>query len=179
MTISQEGLKDFIELLQDLGHSKKIPPSPEFGICYFLNYADSNLRGLAKHLMTEWPKYSGNDRYPVPHPTETSLRAFMYTPNLWIGEYGDLRRELCLFLVVELTKHVVVPTTALDIIRKAMEIAQDAPELNLSNYDESQVVAINTALIDVYCLLGDFLADLPEEGLKNNLPKDVKGAVAP
>lgn len=42
-----------------------------------------------------WEKFSGNAHYPVPSTVGADpFLAFHLTDNKWIGEYGNLRREL-------------------------------------------------------------------------------------
>ena len=37
--------------------------------------------------------------------------------------------------------------------RDAFEVASEAPELNMGNYDHDQVRALNNAMIEIYCIL--------------------------
>lgn len=64
-------------------------------------------------ITESWPEYSGSMCYPVPDLAETNPAkakyaakfVYKYTSNLW-GDtpYGDLRREYCTYLAVELIK---------------------------------------------------------------------------
>lgn len=63
----------------------------ENGICFGLNGA---IRDEFKALCKQWPKYSGDPEFPVPFPSGTPREGYIGTPNLWAGEYGELRREL-------------------------------------------------------------------------------------
>jgi hypothetical protein len=52
--------------------------------------------------MQKWPNYSDNWEYAVPHPTLKPDEAYN-TVELWADdEYGDNRRELCLWLADQL-----------------------------------------------------------------------------
>ena len=64
--------------------------------------------GTLTKLMITWPKFSGNECYPVPSPDleEGSQQVYMRTHDEWSGEYGALRYELLDFLIDELTKVV-------------------------------------------------------------------------
>jgi len=52
-----------------------------------------------KHLSPLWTRYSGHPLFPVPHPTITNP-SIAYSSILKWGDnqYGNSRRELCLFL---------------------------------------------------------------------------------
>lgn len=52
-------------------------------------------------VMQQWPKYSGDMKYPVPSTEDLLGPRHMYinSKNLWTGEYGDLRKELLDFLI--------------------------------------------------------------------------------
>ena len=62
---------------------------------------------MLKRLSRTWPKFSGHAYYPVPAPRgehlgltrrEAAQEIYENTPNVWIGEYGDLRREFCRYM---------------------------------------------------------------------------------
>lgn len=92
----------------------------EHGICDNLKESDQYIPvsidgdlielwwGTLTKLMTTWPKFSGNECYPVPSPDpeEGSQQVYMRTHDEWSGEYGELRYELLDFLIEELTKKV-------------------------------------------------------------------------
>lgn len=51
-------------------------------------------------IVKTWPKWSGNPYFPVPHPTKGPHVAFNRgLENIWIGEYGQNRKELLDFLI--------------------------------------------------------------------------------
>ena len=66
------------------------------GICFGMS---AELRGEFLEACKAWPKHSGNPEFPVPHPNEGPRSAYIGTPNLWEGQYGDNRRELLAWLL--------------------------------------------------------------------------------
>lgn len=50
---------------------------------------------------------------------------------------------------------------AADLLTQLFAIAEAAPELNMSNYDESQVSEINDAMVKIYLLLKAAIAPVP------------------
>lgn len=102
------------------------PKDETMGIChnidlagYMFGYSTTELEmvnNVFKDLAEQWPKYSGYESYPVPstNPDIGPGRCFYETRNLWIGPYGDLRRELLEFCIDWLdanlsTTHCVAP----------------------------------------------------------------------
>ena len=51
------------------------------------------------------------------------------------------------FLAEELSDYVV---ELQEVIKKVKEIANDAPEINLNNFESSQIEELNEAMMDVY-----------------------------
>ena len=64
----------------------------EFGICSAIDNST-----FVSVLGRYWSERSGQYRYPVPHP-EGACTGFSNSDNLWIGEYGEARKRLCLWL---------------------------------------------------------------------------------
>ena len=94
------------EHLRALGLEEIQPALPEFGIC-------DEVENLFKEVIPveffkSWIGYSCNPMFPVKAPkelegdgsTNPEVRASS-APDLWIGEYGDSRRALCLHLANE------------------------------------------------------------------------------
>lgn len=81
---------------------------PEFchaGICGNLGRLDERDEEQLDVLFQSWPKFSGSVAYPVPGVDRmTPLEAFVYIRAVWVGEYGDLRRELLDHCIAELEK---------------------------------------------------------------------------
>lgn len=102
-------MKAAIDLLRALGTGAAYPRNTIYGICAEIKRLEgaclitqNAVEHICDHMMQLWPKYSGNRIYPVPHPTKTPVKAFIHTDNLWIGKYGALRKELCLWLADQL-----------------------------------------------------------------------------
>jgi hypothetical protein len=90
---------DLIAHLKALGNGTQAPVSKHCGICYDVktNFG-YGVRDMTNDLMHQWPKYSGDDTYPVPHDKLNPHSAYDLD-DLWADDqYGDDRRELCLFL---------------------------------------------------------------------------------
>lgn len=86
------------------------------GICHNLRrVVDSSQRQSDElsDLMMKWPKFSGDAIFPVPAPLYIDgvemtdpQDAYMFTTNQWKGDYGNLRKELCGWLVEQLKETV-------------------------------------------------------------------------
>lgn len=57
-------------------------------------------------LFVRWPEFSGNRRFPVPHPTKSPEDGFYATSDgfpaplgMWRGEYGEARFRLLRFMI--------------------------------------------------------------------------------
>ena len=90
-----------IELLEAWAEDQLAPPDKYHGICFNLAWLPELFSIEWEALVTEaaktWPEYSGNPRYPVPHPDllpESAYTAKWEVPK-WSGEYGESRRRLC------------------------------------------------------------------------------------
>lgn len=118
-----------IERLTDLGNGDSKPRKPHVGICAEISHLSKLHRKsyteTMDHIRKIWkkcPKFSGYSVTPiVPSdnyfddisvnlenglslPKKASL-AYSHTDLMWGShEYGDLRRELCLFTAIELRK---------------------------------------------------------------------------
>ena len=92
-------LEEVIDLLESWADGQILPASDYYGICYnlFLHDVPINWEGLVAKAAESWPEFSGNPRYPVPHPDllpESAYTAKWEVPK-WAGEYGAARRRLC------------------------------------------------------------------------------------
>lgn len=102
---------DYLKVLLDACLNVKAHPNVKFGICVnlILSFEDSilleqvlcDLENIRDIIFKEWPNYSGDIRYPVPSlfPLISSENLYYHTDNMWIGEYGDLRKELLQFMI--------------------------------------------------------------------------------
>jgi hypothetical protein len=103
----------------------------DMGICYQLNEIagevfDSEVCAteLTPYFIT-WPMFSGSTRYPVPYVGKVldclgnevkfkeseglsvrAERAYIFGGYLWLGEYGDLRKNLLDHIINELEKEL-------------------------------------------------------------------------
>lgn len=79
---------------------------PEFchaGICGNIGTVSGGDEEQLTALFRSWPKFSGSVVYPVPGVDRmTPSEAFVYIHDVWVGEYGDLRRELLDHCIAEL-----------------------------------------------------------------------------
>jgi hypothetical protein len=97
--------KKLIRHLRELGAGKINPKETEYGICCEIENVFSGIGCVINYgyYYDMWPKFSGNYAYPVPYDGMSPGDAFDYTTNLWDGsQYGEARRELCLFLADKL-----------------------------------------------------------------------------
>lgn len=100
-SLGKEGSEDFTCICDSISHV--------FG---------HTTKGTIQNMMLEWPKADINeadinDVFVVPgetylEGTVSSSEAFHITPGdeMWVGEYGDNRRELCFWLADELEKEL-------------------------------------------------------------------------
>lgn len=97
------------KLLENLNKLKDLVASevqPQEGICYHAKFPHDKdkpqLILLIHSLFEKWPKFSGRILYPVPGVQDyTAERSFTRFPK-WSGEYGELRKELLEFMILEL-----------------------------------------------------------------------------
>lgn len=62
-----------------------------------------------KPYFEKWPKFSGEEEFPVPNPMGGCPRhTYWNTSSMWTGEYGRLRIELLDFLISELSEQLAV-----------------------------------------------------------------------
>lgn len=93
------------------------------GICGYVEdrtgFDSAIIGGILKPIFEKWPKYSGSEWYPVPHPdydgddydsgpeywAESAYEEdFEY--DRWTGPYGELRDELLSFCIEQLEKEM-------------------------------------------------------------------------
>lgn len=94
---------------------------PDRGLGIYPNMdivTDCNLRlqWQFEAIAKKWPHYTGNDRYPVPSPYETTAieeyqwriqQGYLYSDgDMWSGRYGQLRKDLLAFVIAELKKEL-------------------------------------------------------------------------
>lgn len=84
---------------------------PKFGLCSVvkangqLTRDDLLILNLwLKHQFKLWPHNTGEECYPVPHPSLDPAYAFLTTPSHWDGEYGRMRLNLAKHLLDAATR---------------------------------------------------------------------------
>ena len=101
---SKEDFSDLIEHLEKLGKGEILPKRSYRGICSELHeqFDDIRLRGFVRTRSPGWKHYSGEERYPVGGQAECERL------RLWEDdEWGDKRRDLCLYLAQSLRDNPV------------------------------------------------------------------------
>lgn len=96
---------------------RDVKEPPYRGICVIVWRAvpfdhphKAEVNQLMDDLFLRWPEFSGNIKYPVPHPTMAADDAYpmgVYGLNdvsMWHGEYGESRRRLLRWMIDELSK---------------------------------------------------------------------------
>ena len=80
------------------------PERVEAGICVNLNNKEykclgfENIRIFVGHIAQGWKGFSGDVTYPVTSCDDSPMDAYYNNDNLWIGKYGEDRRDLCGFI---------------------------------------------------------------------------------
>lgn len=115
---SRTGNKKALKLLKDLGRIKKYNTVKIENILedtYMLSKIYSTvINKRFNQLCKEWPKFSGDDPYPVPSPTlmHSASTIFTSTENLWVGDYGALRKDLLNFVIGKLQENQMAQTSS-------------------------------------------------------------------
>jgi hypothetical protein len=98
-------------LLEELAAGKRKPSSPFYGLCWEMVQLDFSVEireFILIQLAPEWPKFSGDILFPIPHYKLPPIDAYVMTRNLWNPrtEYGRDRLELCGWLAKQLRKEL-------------------------------------------------------------------------
>jgi hypothetical protein len=105
--------------LRQLGAGQILPSYPEHGVCSEIIaylYAKPNAvippskyqsavyidHLITNQLLPAWPQGNHSKLFPVPHPTLNRYQAYTTCPKWLADEYGDRRRDLCLWLSYKL-----------------------------------------------------------------------------
>ena len=93
-----------INHLYKLGNNEIQPFNSASGLCNDICWVfDAFIAQKLLYYMLKWPKYSGNNLYPISHSILSPTDAYNKLENLWDNnEYGNSRRELCLWLAKQL-----------------------------------------------------------------------------
>ena len=93
-----------IELLESWAEDQPPPPDKWSVICVNLALVPeismsgmTDWEALVSEAAKTWPEWSGDPRYPVPHPDLLPESAYTakWEVEKWDGEYGESRRRLC------------------------------------------------------------------------------------
>jgi len=91
-----------IERLRELAAGAP-PALTHAGLCRDMEQYQINVRSLAEG----WGKHSGDKFYPIPATSNQENSAqdeYSRSMDLWAGEQGKLRRELCSYIADKLEK---------------------------------------------------------------------------
>jgi hypothetical protein len=98
----RRSMREAAELLERAGKHRTCG---QYGICHLFSKARLDAEHFSR-IAQLWPKHSTNFFYPVPSPTYPNswvqAKAIFDTIPSWSGEYGKLRRELCLFVAARI-----------------------------------------------------------------------------
>ncbi len=120
-TLVRESILDVCREIAALDFSQAVPKSDR-GICLevklrikknplykeMVPLQQHSVWGKAKYaieeISTTWPKYSGYRTHPVPSPKKGLTAREMYnkawcSDSMYEGEYGELRKELAIFIL--------------------------------------------------------------------------------
>jgi hypothetical protein len=102
---------DYKELLARLLAVKEAPKHC-IGICGQLGHS---FYFKLDRLFERWPDYSGSRDYPVPSARSdlTAAQAYDMADNLWVGQYGDMRKALLDFCIAEVERIIAGEADAL------------------------------------------------------------------
>lgn len=90
---------EIIKHLEGLADGSIEPADDRFGLCHEMsNWLPFRSDEWVSKMAVGWDKFTGIIDYPVPHPSMTPERAYQSDIELWTGQYGDNRRELCAFV---------------------------------------------------------------------------------
>lgn len=112
--MSIEDMKLILVLLNELLTKEITDYHRDAGICAFLDhemYARHKVllgTGWMCRYTQTWPHFSDAPVYPIPDPDgQLSPHAkYHNTENMWIGAYGNLRKDLVQHLIKEMSKCV-------------------------------------------------------------------------
>lgn len=93
----KEFIRNVVDHLRDLGEGTIQPQQKNIGICPILTL-EFDVWDLYDSF-EQLPGFSGHRVFPIKHPTLDPMYAYLNSKNLWADdEYGDNRREACLYL---------------------------------------------------------------------------------
>ena len=98
--------KEIIEYLKGLASGTIKPADTRLSLCCCLEQEGLRIPKLSQ-IFESWSKYSGDIAYPIPDPKGwgSAYTKFCRAGDMWEGEYGDLRRELCQYIADYIKEH--------------------------------------------------------------------------
>lgn len=126
---STKELKALSKFLMKLSKKRISIFDRDRGICELIHRKFDRgifLETFIREMYVRWPYFSGNKAFPVPMPKvreaavraeicgikydkllkEAAIISFCTSRNKWIGEYGELRRDLCRHIANELNTYL-------------------------------------------------------------------------
>jgi len=96
-------MKDAIERMRELADGA-FPEKGNYGLCREM----SPYPIMVSNLALGWAKHSGSECYPIPASSHgySAIDEYSRNMDLWRGEQGRLRRELCSYIADKLEKAV-------------------------------------------------------------------------
>jgi len=88
-----------IIFLEGLANGTIEPIDTMLGLCSCLSEEGLKIPEM-RQIMENWDSFSGSALYPVPDPAGEldACTKYQSTSDMWGGEYGKLRKELCQYL---------------------------------------------------------------------------------
>lgn len=94
-------LKAVIEAADALADGSLVPCEPSCGLCTNLStITGMDCNNLVHTISQDWPEFSGDAEYPVPHPKLSPCDGYRRGRHTgqWSGKYGATRRRLAKFI---------------------------------------------------------------------------------
>lgn len=90
--------KQIIAHLRGLGSGEIIPSSKRMGVCWIIEDLFLDKQEFDQLVdFTKYPNYSECEAFPIKHSELRPVKAFLGIRNKWEGEYGDNRRNFCMW----------------------------------------------------------------------------------
>ena len=91
--------QEIIEYLEGLARGVIELTDTRVGLCSCLSEEGLKIPRLSR-IFESWSKYSGDIAFPVPDPEGRgdAYTKYRQAGDMWEGDYGDLRKELCQYL---------------------------------------------------------------------------------
>jgi hypothetical protein len=121
-------------------------------------YAREKCAEQRKIFMEVYEKKSGNPSYVIEKSIKQADEVLDYTMSLSSGNSLDeLQRHFVLLAMKEHSQSEPINQKLLEALNRILIISNYAPELNMNNYDESQVEQLNNSMIEVFNIANEAL----------------------